>query len=235
MKKAPIVSRQEWTTKRLELLAREKELTRLRDQVSQQRRQLPWVRVDKTYSFQGAAGKLSLVDLFKGKPQLLIYHFMLGPDWEAGCTSCSFWADNFNGIDIHLAHRNISFMVVSRAEYPQIIAFKQRMGWEFDWVSSNGSDFNFDYQVSFTPEQREKNEIEYNYRPTSFFSDELVGVSAFVKDEDDIVYHSYSTYSRGVDMLNGAYNYIDLTAFGRDETGPAADMGWLKRHDEYED
>ena len=235
MKKPEIVSKQQWLDKRQALLVKEKQLTRLRDEVSQQRQAMPWVKVDKQYEFEGAIGKESLSALFAGKSQLLIYHFMLGPDWDEGCTSCSFWADNFNGIDIHLAHRDISFLVVSRAAYAKLEAYKKRMDWGFKWVSSLGSDFNYDYQVSFTPEQKEKNEIEYNYRTTPYFIDELVGVSVFAKDKQDDVFHTYSTYSRGVDMLNGAYNYIDLTPKGRDEHGDAKNMGWLRRHDQYEE
>ena len=235
MKKPEIVSKQQWLDKRQALLVKEKQLTRLRDEVSQQRQAMPWVKVDKQYEFEGASGKESLSALFAGKSQLLIYHFMLGPDWDEGCTSCSFWADNFNGIDIHLAHRDISFLVVSRAAYAKLDAYKKRMDWGFKWVSSLGSDFNYDYQVSFTPEQKEKNEIEYNYRTTPYFIDELVGVSVFAKDEQGDVFHTYSAYSRGVDMLNGAYNYIDLTPKGRDEHGDAKNMGWLRRHDQYDE
>lgn len=235
MKKPATVSHQEWLESRQALLIKEKELTRLRDEVSLRRQQMPWVKVEKQYQFDGAAGKETLSDLFAGKQQLLIYHFMLGPDWDEGCTSCSFWADNFDGIDIHLAHRDISFLAVSRASYDKLAAYKKRMGWHFKWVSSFASDFNYDYQVSFTPEQKEKNEIEYNFRTTEYFVDELVGVSVFAKDERGDVFHTYSTYSRGVDMLNGAYNYIDLTPKGRDEHGEARNMGWLRRHDQYED
>ena len=234
MKKAKIVSRDEWLENRRNLLEKEKELTRLRDQVSAQRREMPWVRIDKAYQFNGPQGEESLSDLFGDKSQLVIYHFMLGPGWEEGCPSCSFWADNFNGIDIHLAHRDIQFLAVSRAEFAELEAYRKRMDWSFKWVSSFGSDFNYDFQVSFTESQKEINQIEYNYRNIEYIIDELVGVSVFVKDEAGEVYHSYSTYSRGVDMLNGAYNYIDLTPKGRDETGPAENMGWLRRHDQYD-
>ena len=230
--KTPIVaSKDEWLVARKKLLVKEKELTRLRDQIAEERRELPWVKVEKNYLFDGPEGKQNLSDLFDDKSQLMIYHFMLGPDWEEGCTSCSFWADNFDGIDIHLAHRDISFLAVSRAAYDQLTAYQKRMGWRFKWVSSLGSDFNYDYQVSFTPEQKEKNATEYNYRNTEYFSDEVVGVSVFAKDEQGEVFHTYSTYSRGVDMLNGAYNYIDLSPRGRDEE---AGMSWLRRHDQYE-
>ena len=210
MSKHNVVSRDEWTEARLELLAEEKAFTRQRDELSRKRRELPWVTVDKHYEFVGPGGTESLSDLFAGKSQLLIYHFMLGPDWDEGCTSCSFWADNFDGIDIHLAHRDISFLAVSRAEYQKIAAYKERMGWRFKWVSSHGSDFNFDFQVSFTEEQKENNEVEYNYRTGPYFIDELPGVSVFAKNENGEVFHTYSAYSRGVDILNGAYNYICL-------------------------
>ena len=235
MKKPNIVSRQQWLENRQALLVKEKKLTRLRDEVSLQRKQMPWVKADKEYQFDGPHGNETLSDLFAGKQQLLIYHFMLGPDWDEGCTSCSFWADNFDGIDVHLAHRDISFLAVSRAPYEKLKAYKKRMGWRFKWVSSFGSDFNYDYQVSFTPEQKEKNEIEYNFQKTEYFVDELVGVSVFVKDDGGNIFHTYSTYSRGVDILNGAYNYIDLTPKGRDEHGEAKNMGWLRRHDQYDD
>lgn len=193
---------------------------------------MPWVSADKPYQFDGPEGHESLTDLFGGKQQLLIYHFMLGPDWDEGCTSCSFWAD---GIDVHLAHRDISFLAVSRAPYENINAYRSRMGWHFKWVSSHGSDFNYDFNVSFTPAQKDKNEIEYNYRKIEYFSDELVGVSVFAKDESGAILHTYSTYSRGVDMLNGANNYIDLTPKGRDEQVEEKNMGWLRRHDQYAD
>ena len=231
MKTPIVVSQSEWLVARKKLLAREKELTRLRDQIAAERRDLPRVKVEKDYIFNGSQGQQSLSDLFGDKSQLMIYQFMFGPDWEEGCTSCSFWADNFDGIDIHLAHRDISFLAVSRAEYDKLAAYKKRMGWRFKWVSSLGSDFNYDFQVSFTPEQKEKNATEYNYRNTEYFADELVGVSVFAKDKQGDVFHTYSTYSRGVDMLNGAYNYIDLSPRGRDEENG---MSWLHRHDQYE-
>ena len=231
MKAPTVVSQNEWLAARKKLLVKEKELTRLRDQIADERRKLPWVKVEKDYIFNGSQGQQSLADLFGDKSQLMIYHFMLGPEWEEGCTSCSFWADNFDGIDIHLAHRDISFLAVSRAGYDKLAAYKKRMGWRFNWVSSLGSDFNYDFQVSFTPEQKENNTTEYNYRNTEYFVDELVGVSVFAKDEQGEVFHTYSTYSRGVDMLNGAYNYIDLSPKGRDEE---SGMSWLRRHDQYD-
>jgi len=227
-----VVSQEEWLEARQELLVKEKEFTRLRDQLSQQRRSLPWVKIEKNYVFEGADRQLNLSDLFAGKSQLIIYHFMFGPDWDEGCPSCSFWADNFDGIDIHLAHRDITFLAVSRAEYRKLEAYKQRMGWSFNWLSSLHSDFNYDFSVSFTDEEKAKNETFYNYRKQAYFVDELAGVSVFYKDDQGDIYHTYSTYSRGVDILNGAYNYIDLSPKGRDETNG---MSWLRRHDQYEE
>ena len=225
------VSEQEWLTARQALLVKEKELTRLRDQISEERRKLPWVKVEKEYVFEGPDGTETLSDLFDGQSQLMIYHFMFGPDWEEGCPSCSFWADNFDGIDIHLKHRDISFLAVSRADYQTLKAYRKRMGWKFKWMSSLNSDFNYDFQVSFTPEQKAQNKTTYNYREQPYFIDELPGVSVFYKDEKEDIYHTYSTYARGLDILNGAYNYIDLAPKGRDvESG----LSWVRRHDQYE-
>lgn len=226
------MSRSKWIEARKKLLAKEKEFTRLRDQLSAQRRELPWVKVEKEYIFDGTEGKQSLSDLFNGKSQLMIYHFMLGPEWEEGCPSCSFWADNFNGTDIHLANRDISFLSVSRAGIQKIEVYKKRMGWNFKWVSSLNNDFNYDYGVSFTPKEKEANEITYNYLNQPYFIDELAGVSVFVKSEQNDIYYTYSTYSRGLDILNGAYNYIDISPKGRDEADGI--MNWLRRHDQYE-
>jgi len=227
-----VVSQSKWIEARKKLLAKEKEFTRLRDQLSTERRELPWVKVEKEYIFDGVEGKQSLSDLFNDKSQLMIYHFMLGPEWEEGCPSCSFWADNFNGIDIHLANRDISFLSVSRAGSQQIEIYKKRMGWNFKWVSSHNNDFNYDFGVSFTPEEKEANNITYNYLNQPYFIDELAGVSVFVKNDQGEIYHTYSTYSRGLDILNGAYNYIDLSPKGRDEGDGI--MNWLRRHDQYE-
>jgi len=226
-----IVSQDEWLKARKELLVKEKEFTRLRDDLSAQRRALPWVKIDKDYEFDGPDGKRSLSGLFEGKSQLMIYHFMLGPDWDEGCPSCSFWADNFNGIDIHLAHRDISFLAVSRANSEKIESYKKRMGWDFKWVSSFGNDFNYDMCVSFTNEQKEENEVIYNYLKQPYFIDELAGVSVFYKNSNGEIFHTYSTYSRGLDILNGAYNFIDLSPKGRDEEEGI--MNWLRRHDQY--
>ena len=228
-----VVSHDEWLKARLELLAAEKEFTRQRDALTRRRMAMPWERVEKSYRFEGPNGALSLADLFDGRSQLIVYHFMFGPDWEEGCKSCSFWADNFNGIPIHLNHRDVTFTAVSRAPFAKINAYKKRMGWSFPWVSSDGSDFNFDYHVSFTPEQIAAGKAYYNYdgRPNTM-SDE-VGVSVFYKNETDEVFHTYSCYGRGIDMLNGAYNYLDLAPKGRDEAGLEFPMAWVRRHDQY--
>ncbi|WP_309082837.1 thioredoxin family protein [Chelativorans sp.] len=230
-----VVSREEWLHARLKLLAAEKEFTRQRDALARRRMAMPWQRVEKTYRFEGPDGALSLADLFGGQSQLIIYHFMLAPDWEEGCKSCSFWADNFNGIPIHLKHRDVSFTAVSRAPLRRIEAYKSRMGWSFPWVSSHGSDFNFDYHVSFTPEEIAEGKAIYNYKIQAPTVSDQVGVSVFYRDEVGEMFHTYSCYSRGVDMLNGAYHYLDLTPKGRDEESLRQPMEWLRRHDRYED
>ena len=230
-----VVSREEWLVARKKHLAKEKEFTRLRDQLSQERRALPWVKVEKEYVFDGPNGKQTLADLFEGRSQLIIYHFMYGPDWEEGCTSCSFWADNFNEVVIHLNHRDINLVAVSRARLETLAAYKRRMGWSFKWVSSYGSDFNYDYRVSFTSDETEKGEMFYNFRIGKFTSEELPGISVFYKNEQGDVFHTYSCYARGLDMLNGAYHYIDLVPKGRDEDALPYSMAWLRRHDQYND
>jgi predicted dithiol-disulfide oxidoreductase (DUF899 family) len=197
------------------------------------RRELPWERVEKTYVFDGPDGKQSLGDLFAGRSQLIVYHFMFGSDSEAGCKSCSFWADNFNGIDEHLAHRDVSFVAVSRAPLAKLQAYEKRMGWSFKWLSCFSSDFNFDDFVSFTPEEMANGTGLHNYVRTKPPIDELVGVSVFARNEQHEIFHTYSTYSRGVDMLNGAYHYLDLVPKGRNEDALAWTQSWLRRHDEY--
>ncbi|NNJ97442.1 MAG: DUF899 domain-containing protein [Gammaproteobacteria bacterium] len=229
-----VVSKDEWLEARKEHLAKEKELTRLRDKLSRQRRELPWVLVDKNYLFDAPSGKESLADLFDGRSQLIIYHFMYGRDWAEGCPSCSFWADNFNGVDIHLNHRDISLVAVSTAPLKTLNAYKKRMGWTFKWVSSNGNNFNHDYDVTFTPEEMRGDGVYYNYRVSKFPSEEAPGVSVFYKSEEGDIFHTYSCYARGLDMLNGAYHFIDLTPKGRDEDGLAFTMAWLRRRDQYE-
>ena len=234
MLKHSIVSRQEWLAARRELLAREKALTRLRDEVALRRRELPWVKVTTPYAFEGPEGRCALPDLFASRSQLIVYHFMFGPDWDEGCPSCSFWADNFEGIGIHLAHRDAALVAVSRAPYQKLEAYRRRMGWTFPWYSSHGSDFNFDFGVSYTPGQVESGNAEYNYTRTQVM-EELPGISVFYKDQSGDVYHTYSTYARGLDMLNGAYHYMDLLPRGRDEEGLDWTMAWLRRHDAYDD
>ncbi|HXJ01422.1 MAG TPA: thioredoxin family protein [Micropepsaceae bacterium] len=235
MEKHRVVSHAEWIEARKAFLAEEKEFTRARDALSARRRELPWERVEKNYVFDGAAGKESLSDLFAGKSQLIVYHFMFGPDWDAGCKSCSFWADNFNGIAVHLAHRDVGFVAISRAPLPKLAAYEKRMGWSFKWLSSFGSHFNFDYFVSFTPDEMQNGTGFFNYERTKPPVDEMVGISVFAKNEQGEIFHTYSTYSRGVDMMNGAYHYLDLTPKGRDEDALPFTQSWVRRHDEYED
>jgi predicted dithiol-disulfide oxidoreductase (DUF899 family) len=230
--KQNVVSHTEWLAARKEHLAKEKEFTRLRDDLSRQRRQLPWEKVEKQYAFDGPKGKESLADLFDGRSQLVVYHFMLGPGWSAGCPSCSFISDHFDGFTIHLANRDVTLAVVSRAPLAEIEAFKKRMGWRFKWVSSFGSDFNYDYHVSFTEEERAKGKVNYNYDLVEFPSEEGPGLSVFSKNADGI-FHTYSSYARGLDILVGAYNFLDLVPKGRDEEGLAHTMAWVRHHDKY--
>jgi predicted dithiol-disulfide oxidoreductase (DUF899 family) len=230
-----VVSNEDWIAARTAFLAKEKEFTRLRDELSQQRRELPWERVEKAYVFDAPNGKATLADLFAGKSQLIVYHFMFGPDDKAGCPACSFWADNFNGIDSHLKHRDISFLAISRAPLANLEAYKRRMGWSFKWVSSNSNNFNFDFKASFTPEEVANGTADWNYSRQKPESTEVVGISAFHKDPDGQIFHTYSCFQRGVDMMNGAYNYMDLAPKGRDEGDLRPTMAWLRRHDEYED
>lgn len=235
MENHKVVSREEWLIARKAHLAEEKEFTRLRDQLSQQRRELPWVKVEETYVFDGPHGKETLADLFAGRNQLFVYHFMFHPSWEMACKSCSFWADNFNGIVVHLNHRDVTLVAVSKATLEQINAFKQRMGWSFKWVSSFENNFNRDYQVSFTPDELAKGEMYYNYRMSKFGREEAPGLSVFSKDQQGKVFHTYSCYSRGLDMLNGAYHLLDLAPKGRDEAGLSYPQEWVRHHDRYDD
>ncbi len=229
-----VVSHAEWIEARRQFLAKEKEFTRLRDELSRQRRELPWELVEKPYVFEGSRGKETLADLFDHRGQLIVYHFMLGPGWAEGCKSCSYLADHFDGMTIHLAHRDVTFAVISRAPYAEIEAFKKRMGWRFHWVSSFGTDFNFDYGVSFTPEQRAQDKVRYNYEMTHFPSEEGPGASAFYLDPGGAIYHTYSTYARGLDILVGTYNFLDIAPKGRDEQGLAHTLAWVRHHDKYE-
>ena len=235
-----VVPHEQWVKVRKQHLAKEKEFTRLRDQLSRERRELPWELVEKDYRFEGERGKVSFGDMFAGRGQLVIYHGMFNPatagkdtPWtqDAACFVCSYWMDNFNGITMHLNHRDITMAAVSVAAYPAIAAYKKRMGWSFPWYSSAGSDFNFDYHVSFTPEALKAGKVEYNYRPTAWSGTEAPGISVFLK-EGDKIYHTYSTYERGLDMLNVAYHYMDLVPKGRDEADRGVDA-WLRRRDEY--
>src|SRR5690349_17916626 len=227
-----IVSEKEWTEERKKFLVKEKEFTRLRDQLNQQRRDLPWKAVDKKYVFDGPDGKQTLEELFDKRSQLIVYHFMFDPDWEAACQHCSFWADNFNEIIIHLNHRDVTMIAISRAPYDKIDKYKKQMGWNFKWVSSYDTDFNFDYHVSFTQEELDKKKAFYNFTLQDSMISEREGVSVFYKDQKGKVFHTYSTYARGIDMLNTAYNYLDLTPKGRDENGNG--QFWVRRHNEYD-
>ena len=229
-----IVSAEDWTKARKALLAKEKEFIRARDRLSAERRALPWVKVDKDYVFDTPDGKKSLSELFAGKSQLIVYHFMLGPGWEEGCPSCSFLADHFYGAIIHLSQRDVTLTAVSRAPLAEIEAYKKRMGWKFKWVSSFGHDFNHDFHVSFTKDEMAKG-AEYNYTVDKIPSEELPGLSAFIRDENGKVFHTYSSYARGLDTLVGTYNFLDMAPKGRDEGALPWTMAWVRRHDEYED
>jgi predicted dithiol-disulfide oxidoreductase (DUF899 family) len=230
-----VVSQSEWLSARKDLLAKEREFTHLRDDLSRRRREMPWVKVEKNYVFEGHSGKVPLASLFAGTHQLIVYHFMLGPGWAAGCPSCSYLADHFEGPAIHLPHRDTTLAVISRAPYPEIAAFKQRMGWRFPWVSSFGTDFNFDFQVSFKKEDLAAGKIHYNYAPGSFPAEEAPGASVFYKDDTGSIFHTYSTYARGLDIFLGTYNFLDITPKGRDEDNLKHTMAWVRHHDRYDD
>jgi predicted dithiol-disulfide oxidoreductase (DUF899 family) len=234
VEKHPVVSREEWLSARKAFLGKEKEFTRLRDELSRKRRDLPWERVEKNYVFDGPRGQETLADLFDGRSQLVVYHFMFSPDWDEGCPHCSFWADNFNGIDVHLEHRDVTLLAASRAPLPKIDAFKKRMGWTFKWVSSLRSDFNHDYQASFTPEQLRSGTALYNFSRTDPGTTDREGASVFYKDASGAVFHTYSCYARGIDMLNGAYHFLDLVPKGRDEEGLDSPQAWVRHHDRYD-
>jgi len=228
-----IVSQTEWLKAREELLAQEKKFTKERDALSRQRREMPWVEVTKPYQFETPDGKKSLADLFAGKSQLIVYHFMFHPDWTAGCKSCSFWADNYNGTLDHLAARDTAMVAISRAPLAKLKAFKQRMGWQFPWVSAIGEDFTHDFGVSFTKDEIDSKEKLYNYGTRAFGIEDAPGISVFAKDASGKIFHTYSCYSRGLDMLNGAYHLLDLTPKGRDEANLSHAMSWVRLHDEY--
>jgi len=229
-----VVSQKEWLAARKNLLVKEKKFSKLRDEMNLQRRKLPWVKVEKEYVFDGPTGKVKLADLFRGKSQLLIYHFMFGPGWGEGCAHCSFWADHFDSVNHHIGQRDMAFAVVSRAPLTEIEPFKNGMGWQFKWLSSFKTDFNFDFNVSFTPEQRKSGKAIYNYAPLKMDIDEREGVSAFYRDKNGGIYHTYSSYERGIDLMNTTYNFLDLTAKGRDEN-PEHSQDWVRYHDKYKD
>ena len=226
-----IVTREKWLEARLDLLAAEKDLTRRSDEVARLRRQLPWVRVEKNYVFEGADGRETLADLFDGRSQLIVQQFMLAPGWEQGCKSCSFMADHTDGMTVHLAHRDATMAAISRAPIAEIERFRRRMGWQFKWVSSFGGEFNHDFHVSF-PAQEPEGQVYYNYGMQPFECEELPGISVFFKDDAGDVFHTYSTYRRGVEAMMGTYTLLDLTPKGRDEADGA--MAWVRHHDRYE-
>jgi predicted dithiol-disulfide oxidoreductase (DUF899 family) len=228
-----VVSREEWLRARLTLLEREKELTRLKDEVAAQRQRLPWVNVEKGYRFETDRGPQALADLFEERSQLIVYHFMYGPEWESPCPSCCFVVDHLDGAMPHLNARDLTVAVVSRAPLMKLNAMKQRLGWKFRWVSSGSSDFNYDMQVSFKPEDIRRGDVEYNYAKGPTPAEDLPGFSVFAKDDAGRVYHTYSCYARGCDMLLGTYNYLELTPNGRNEAGLNFDMAWVRLHDEY--
>lgn len=227
----PVVSREQWLAARLHHLEHEKALTRERDRLAQERRELPWVRVDKPYHFQGPNGSMSLAELFGDHSQLIVYHFMYAPEWDAGCTGCSLLSDHLDGPNQHLAHHDVAVVAVSHAPLAQLHAYRARMGWHFDWVSSLGSDFDVDFQVAASDQQKADGQMTYNYEPMEA-TGEMPGLSVFYKDDQGQVFHTYSTYARGLDMLVGAYNLLDLTPKGRNEVKI---MDWVRLHDEYED
>jgi len=229
------VSRAEWLTARKELLVREKQLTRQRDEIDRQRRALPWVKVEKSYSFDGPDGPRTLADLFDRRSQLIVSHFMFGPGWKEGCVGCSFRSEHVEGALAHLEHHDVSFVTISRAPLAEIEAFRRRMGWRFRWLSSYGSDFNYDYRVSFTQEELATGRTDYNYGSSGFLSEEMSGLSVFFKNDAGEIFHTYSTFGRGDEMVDTAYMYLDLTPKGRNETGPRHNLtDWVRHHDRYD-
>jgi predicted dithiol-disulfide oxidoreductase (DUF899 family) len=230
----PVVSADQWVAERQLLLAREKELVHLHDEIARERRALPWERVEKSYVFDAPEGRRSLAELFEGRRQLLVQHFMFGPGWEHGCPSCSFMADHTDGMTVHLEHRDVSFAAVSRAPLADIARFRKRMGWRFAWVSSSGNDFNRDFHVSFDPKDRVEGSVYYNYGMTRFPGTEAPGVSVFYKSDDGEVFHTYSTFGRGVEVMMGTYNMLDLVPEGRAERDVPNKMEWVRHHDRYE-
>ena len=232
-RKHAVVSHEKWTAARKAFLLKEKKFTRLRDELNRQRRQLPWEKVEKEYAFQGPNGYETLADLFDGRSQLIVYHFMFNPDWDEGCPHCSFWADHYDSTTVHLNHRDATFVAISRAPLSKINRFKKRMGWKFKWLSSYDADFNFDYHVSFTPQEVKSKQGFYNYSKTWNESPEREGLSVFYKDKKGAVFHTYSCYARGIDLLNGTYNFLDLAPKGRDESHLKFPQSWVRHHDKY--
>ena len=228
-----VVSKAEWVKARSNLLAKEKAFTRARDALSQERRELPWMRVETDYDFDGPNGKESLSALFDGRNQLIVYHFMFDPSWEAGCKHCSFWADNFNPVIVHLNARDVSMVAVSRAPYAKLAAYQKRMNWSFKWLSSHESEFNRDFGVAFTPEEVAEKNADYNFARQDPRAPEREGITVFSKDSAGTIFRTYSAYARGIDMVNSAYHYLDLVPKGRDEGGRGP--FWVRRHDEYGD
>ena len=228
-----IVSHNEWTAARKDLLRKEKEFTRLRDELTAQRRQLPWIRIEKDYSFEGPDGRESLAHLFGSCSQLIVYHFMFDPEWSEGCKSCSLVADHYNPVIVHLSHRDVSMVTVSRAPLEKLQAFRKRMGWTFKWVSSHRSDFNRDFNVTFTAEELQQKTANYNFEFKPFPMKEAPGISVFVKDDAGQIYHSYSSYARGLETFLGIYHFLDIVPKGRDEDADAYPMQWLRHHDSY--
>lgn len=234
MKPPAVVTTEEWLTARKALLVEEKKLTRARDDLARQRRELPWVKLEKNYDFQGPEGRVSLADLFAGRSQLIVQHFMFGPGWEEGCIGCSFLADHADSANQHLQHHDVTFVGVSRAPWPEIEIFRKRMEWQFPWYSSFGSDFNYDFHVSFTPEQLAQGTAYANYRFEDPGIDEISAYSVFYRDEAGVIYHTYSTFSRGCELFAGAYLYLDITPKGRNENGPRHNLtDWVRHHDRY--
>ena len=228
-----VVSKEEWLEARKSLLEEEKALQRARDALAKKRRELPWRWVEQDYEFEGENGTVSLADLFGDCSQLIIYHFMYHPDWDEGCKSCSFWADQYDAAIPHLRARDVALACVSRGPLDKLLAYRARMGWSFPLISSANSSFNYDFNVSFTPEQVEARNGIYNYRQAGWLAEELPGLSTFIRDGDGTIYHTYSTFSRGLDPLNATYQMLDLVAKGRDEDGLEFPMAWVRRNDQY--
>lgn len=229
----PVVSRADWIAARTAFLAKEKEFTRLRDDLSRQRRELPWVKVEKEYVFDGPAGRETLAQLFENRSQLVVYHFMFSPEWDQGCKHCSFRADHYDAMQVHLHHRDVTMAIISRAPLAKIEPFQQRMGWKFKWVSSFGNEFNHDFNASFTPEENQAKQAFYNFALVDAGPTDREGVSVFYKDGSGTLYHTYSCYARGIDMLNGTYQFLDLVPKGRDEESLKSPQAWVKYHDQY--